>query len=450
MRLPPPRRAAPVAAIVLAVWVLLPTAAAASLDHQVQAGPLNPHKPLPIPPAATPTAPSVAERLPGETMEDAIVIPSLPFADTGNTCPYADDYAVMCPYGNWAPDIVYAFTPEIETNISISLCDSHYDTALFLYHTNSSVYNLLACNDDWCGPDGYRSAIEQAHVVPGLTYYIVVDGYTSACGEFILQVDDIGPCIPECTAIWEPEGEQDCAHEYFDDFNSGCETYLHAFRSIAPSTHLIRICGSSGWYYEGGHPTTDSDWYEIQVEQPGLIDVFCQPEFNCALSLLDGRNGCYQVETLDYDEGYWCESMAAVSAELAEGTYWILVEFESGMASCGLDYRLWIDGYVPDPMSVAEDAEPSGIRLHTPVPNPSVGPVEIGYALPQQGFVRMAIHDIGGRLVRRLMGEIAPSGSGRVVWDGKDDAGRETTSGVYECRVSSPYGTAVRPFLRLR
>ncbi len=447
-----PRRFALALVIVFAVSILHAGIAVAHLDHQVRADKLNPNKPAPYPPTATPVAPGIAERLPGETMDDAIVIASLPFTGTGNTCPYADDYAVMCPYGNWAPDVVYAFTPEVETNISISLCDSsYYDTALFLYRSEYSAYTLMGCNDDLCGPDGYRSAIEPAHVVPGYTYYIVVDGYTSACGEYILQVEDLGPCIPECTAIWEPEGEVDCEHTYFDDFNSGCETYLHAFRSIPPSSHLIRICGSSGWYYDEYHyPTTDSDWYEIQVEVPGPIDIFCQAGFNCSLTLLDGRNGCYQYETLGYDEGSWCEGMATVSAELTEGTYWIVVDFESGTASCGLDYRLWIDGYIPDPMSVGEDVELSGINLYTPVPNPSIGPVEIRYALPQQGFVRIAIHDLGGRTVRHLMGETAPSGPASIVWDGKDNAGREVAAGIYKCRVSTPSGTAVRPILRLR
>jgi hypothetical protein len=49
----------------------------------------------------------MAPRTGGETIEDATVIPSLPYTDTGATCGYGHDYT-DCVYNAGAPDVVYA------------------------------------------------------------------------------------------------------------------------------------------------------------------------------------------------------------------------------------------------------------------------------------------------------------------------------------------------------
>src|SRR5438309_406972 len=50
----------------------------------------------------------------GDDIAHAVVIPSLPYTDSGNTCGFNDDYAFTCPgdpNGSPAPDVVYSFTP---------------------------------------------------------------------------------------------------------------------------------------------------------------------------------------------------------------------------------------------------------------------------------------------------------------------------------------------------
>ncbi len=432
----------------VALVLIASTVIVASPALSTPADNLNPLKPPPETAGAPAAAPAVP--LPGDTMDDPLPVPSLPFIATGNNCAYADDYAWMCPYGNSAPDVVYAFIPTVETNIRVGLCDSGYDTLLLIYHTDGNPVHIVACNDDLCGVDGYRSAVERLHVVPGFTYYFVVDGYVSYCGDYILRVDDLGPCIPDCTEIWEPEGEPTCFDEYVDEFNAGCDAYPTLFRTIAPSDHIIRICGTSGWFWGDGHLQTDRDWYEIQVEHTNWVDIFCQAEFDVALWLFDIGGGCGLTVTLDQDNGLWCDNIAAVSAELAPGRYWILVEPEAGTGGCGLGYRLWIDGYTPAPTAVGEEASFSVTRLHPPAPNPFRGTTEIRYTLARSGTLRILIHDLRGRLVRSLASEIAPAGPGHLTWDGKDDAGRAVASGVYECRLVTKTGTVVRPIIRLR
>ena len=407
---------------------------------------LNPLKPPPQSGRPEVTAPS----LPGDIFETAFAVTSLPFVATGNTCSYNDDYAVMCPYGNWAPDVIYAFTPDEETNLRVELCDSFYDTLILIYHTDSNFFHLLGCNDDGCGSDGYKSAIDRLHVVPGFTYYFVVDGYTSDCGDYILRVTDLGACIPACTGIWEEEGEPVCSDDYDDQFNAGCNDYPNVFRPIEPSNHIIRMCGTSGFYRFNNDPFVDRDWYEIQVPVTSQIDVFCQAEFDVSLTLYDGNNGCGQHFAIDQDDGFWCESMGEVSALLEPGRYWIVVKPTSGSGQCGLGYRLWIDGYIPAPSGIGDQGFIAGLQLQVPSPNPFTSTTMINYSLARPGNIRISIYDLSGRLTRTLASENVPAGDGRIEWDGRDSAGKQVASGVYECRLETGSGAVVRPVIRLR
>ena len=54
-------------------------------------------------------------------------------------------------------DVVYAFKPDRDTVVSISLCGSSYDTSLVLYSRSSDWVELVeaACNDDFCSTQSY-------------------------------------------------------------------------------------------------------------------------------------------------------------------------------------------------------------------------------------------------------------------------------------------------------
>lgn len=144
-----------------------------------------------------------APRGAGDTIDTAIPIPSLPFLDTGNTCAYADNYDVMCPYGLSAGDVVYSFTPLSNTSVEISLCQSAYDSKLYVWENEAN--ELLTCNDDYCGADGYRSLLFNIPFLAGNTYYVVVDGAWLSCGDYELEITEVigvGAPIPAVEASW--------------------------------------------------------------------------------------------------------------------------------------------------------------------------------------------------------------------------------------------------------
>ncbi|MCH7549518.1 MAG: T9SS type A sorting domain-containing protein, partial [Candidatus Krumholzibacteriota bacterium] len=68
-------------------------------------------------------------------------------------------------------------------------------------------------------------------------------------------------------------------------------------------------------------------------------------------------------------------------------------------------------------------------------PNPFNPSTIIEYALPQTAPVLLTIHDVRGRLVRRLVNETIAVGNRSVEWDGRDERGNSVSTGVYFYRL---------------
>ncbi len=61
-------------------------------------------------------------------------------------------------------------------------------------------------------------------------------------------------------------------------------------------------------------------------------------------------------------------------------------------------------------------------------------------SLPQPDRVQLAVYDLRGKLVRRLVDERQVAGSHEAAWDGRDGAGRAVASGVYFYRLTTGQG----------
>jgi ankyrin repeat protein len=68
-------------------------------------------------------------------------------------------------------------------------------------------------------------------------------------------------------------------------------------------------------------------------------------------------------------------------------------------------------------------------------PNPFNLSTKIEFTLPKSGFVSLNIYNILGRKVRTLVSGHSTSGYKSVLWDGKDDSGKEVASGIYFYRL---------------
>jgi len=125
----------------------------------------------------------------GEDILSATVIPSLPYLDSGTTSGYNDDYDASCPTASASADVVYSYTPAASERVDIETCESSYWTKLIIYEASDTL-NEIACNQysDTCA-DPYHAALWGFDLVGGNTYYIVIDGFNSADGNYVLNME---------------------------------------------------------------------------------------------------------------------------------------------------------------------------------------------------------------------------------------------------------------------
>jgi flagellar hook assembly protein FlgD len=62
----------------------------------------------------------------------------------------------------------------------------------------------------------------------------------------------------------------------------------------------------------------------------------------------------------------------------------------------------------------------------------------------------LRIYDVAGRLVRNLVDETSPAGTGQVLWDGRDRTGKPAPGGLYFYRLETSEETRTRKLLLVR
>jgi hypothetical protein len=107
-------------------------------------------------------------------------------------------------------------------------------------------------------------------------------------------------------------------------------------------------------------------------------------------------------------------------------------------------YRLYRGG------AVADVSLPFTFQLSQNYPNPFNPQTWINFQLPGDGRVELVIYNALGQVVRRLLDETRPTGNHRILWDGRDNAGRPAASGIYYYRLKSGGKQAVRKMVLLK
>ena len=86
-----------------------------------------------------------------------------------------------------------------------------------------------------------------------------------------------------------------------------------------------------------------------------------------------------------------------------------------------------------DPIAGATDD-----RSLLAAPNPASGSTDLAYLVPSDGWVDLQVYDVGGRLVRTLVGRNIRAGSYRFTWNGTDQGGEKVAPGTYYVRYRAP------------
>lgn len=102
---------------------------------------------------------------------------------TGNTTIGTSNYTGSC--GGSGNDVTFKFTIPTSRSVTITTCYSGttFDTVLDIL-SNCNPVTQVACNDDSCSST--RSYI--TGILSAGTYYIVVDGFGGASGQYVLSL----------------------------------------------------------------------------------------------------------------------------------------------------------------------------------------------------------------------------------------------------------------------
>lgn len=277
------------------------------------------------------------------------------YTTSGDTCGFNNLYTETdygCGYSLTSKEVVYAFTPPMTLGLQIDLIGSAYDTKIVV--TDGCPTSVATCsyNDDYSGS---ASGFDCTEFVGGVTYYVFVEGYSGACGAYVLNID---ACVPPtatpvptatptptlcpqvtCPSGGVPEGEPVCSDEYVDIYNGGCNSSPFIFQDIVCGDV---ICATSGTFMAGGYESRDTDWYRLEITDWTTITWQIEAEFESLIFILDaGTEDCVDVTVVD-TSAMGCGFNTLVST-LGPGIYWLWAGPNAfAGAACPVDYIAWL------------------------------------------------------------------------------------------------------------
>jgi len=105
---------------------------------------------------------------------------------TGDTTQAATNGSASCGNSSDSPARIYLYRPGSDGRLTVSTCESGYDTVLSIHSAcPPDEANQLGCNDDTCE---LQSSVS-ADVTSGTAYYIRVSGYNGNAGDYTLAVE---------------------------------------------------------------------------------------------------------------------------------------------------------------------------------------------------------------------------------------------------------------------
>lgn len=103
------------------------------------------------------------------------------------------------------------------------------------------------------------------------------------------------------------------------------------------------------------------------------------------------------------------------------------------------------------PVAAGESAGlPSEPTLEPGRPNPFGEGLRASFSLPARDRIRLAVYDIAGRRVRRLVDGERGAGRHEAVWDGRDESGRSVANGIYLLRLDTGERTLTTRAVKIR
>jgi len=167
---------------------------------------------------------------------------------------------------------------------------------------------------------------------------------------------------------------------------------------------------------------------------------YTQTELAGACVRLTGYNGCQDAYTDEHgnylvsnlDPGDYVVEFSAPGYFADEHP--VPVTIAAGEITLATDAPLYpLSAIVEKPERIARQV--SSLRV---APNPCAGRALLRWQTATEGRFTLRVFDNSGRSVRTLASGNAPAGTRSANWDGRDDAGRRVSNGIYFFRLQTP------------
>ena len=113
-----------------------------------------------------------------------------------------------------------------------------------------------------------------------------------------------------------------------------------------------------------------------------------------------------------------------------DGSLWWLAQFDSTLGGVtGSLQRIRYVGLAVGVEDSGREGRADGALVAAP--NPFRSATRVSFRLPARERVTLAVLDLAGRRVRRLLEGEAPAGESTIEWDGRDDRGARAAPGLY-------------------
>jgi len=275
----------------------------------------------------------------------------------------------------------------------------------------------------------------------------VIAGSTDSFGAsykdvYIIKTDSSGDI--QWTRIYGGSGSDE-AHSVMETHDGGyvITGWTSSFDAYGFDVYLLRTDSSGDTLWTrtyGGIGWSDWDGGNCVQETQGGGYIVA----GITLSIGENSYDVYLIRTDSVGNILWTNTFGGVSfqdgyavQETQDGGY-IIVGLTDSYGSGQTDiYLIKTDGEGVTSIEGTHRTSslPKTLNLAQNFPNPFNPMTTIAFDIPdaprEAHRVSLAVYDLRGRLVRRLVDSDLMPGSHRVAWDGKDEAGRKVSSGIY-------------------
>lgn len=287
----------------------------------------------------------------GDNIGTAYVIPGLPFHDSGTTSGYASDWDPICCGGcMYGPDVVYAYTPDVDVVVDINTCGTSFYDVLYVFENSDA--NVLACEDwyDVCPPN---SGLDRLQLYAGNTYYFVIDGYWGSQGPYEFDINEHS--VPECPPEAISENEPGCGGGYVDNFNGGCNSNPAVFSEINIGDI---ICGTSGTFVRNDTLFRDTDWYRLELTEQKLLHWHVVSEFPAQAFIFDGADeNCENIQDAIQGQAPPLDTIHIAHNALPGVYYFYVSPVSFAGYECPMAYTAWLTVEDPPPAPANDNCE---------------------------------------------------------------------------------------------